>query len=95
LNFYSDLLLKNLSTIGDIWCIIDNKQTSAEQDLRHVFHINMDQMNNTQMNTKKFSKKQKGEKKNYCVSVVRFNTVADCLVRFYQQKMNKHLVSII
>lgn len=95
LNFYSDLLLKNLSTIGDICCLVDNKQTSAEQDLRHVVHINMDQMNNAQMNTKRFSKKQKREKKNYCVSVVRFNTVADCLVRFYRQKMNKDLVSII
>jgi hypothetical protein len=95
LNFYSDLLLKNLSTIGDICCLMNNKQTSAEQDLRHVVHINMDQMNNAQMNTKRFSKKQKREKKNYCVSVVRFNTVADCLVQFYRQKMNKDLVSII
>jgi hypothetical protein len=95
LSFYSDLLFRDLSTIGGICCLVDNKQTSAEQALKHVIHINMEQMNNTQMNTKIPAKKLKRGKKNYCISFVRFNTVKNCLVQFYQQKMKKDLVNII
>lgn len=65
--FYYDLLCKDLRIIGAICSLMDNNQSSLEQALKHVIHINLEKINNVQINTERPSKKQRRIKKTCCV----------------------------